>query len=396
METATELGKRLNTTLRDVQTINGADDSYLYSALAIDGPGQASEIFSSRLRTLIIVAVAGALLLFVSVSVARSVELARARRPVVEKPAKHVDRDADGIAGLSRHPRSRERAPSGRPPCERLAGEPSWSYRQVTEPDSGASAHHEYGSPLTREQTGPPVSGRGRAVREDLGELGQPVGPGGFRRRKRLAGAAERDGTVPGGRNPQHGSVRRYRAGAAGCGPTARRRCVSPAVRVGKGLDPRAQQFRHRQRQLLGVGGDPGREAQRPGLPVGHCQRRGGPDMRVAAAAVAQGLQQFRFAQAAGRGQHELVQHTAVDRVDMDTQDIGVQPCQRLREFLQRTGPVLQHRAGPPQGRCRAEPATVPQRGGVQQVRSIRVAEGSATQMTRMVAVSVRTRTLAA
>ena len=100
VETATELGKRLNTTLRDVQTINGADDSYLYSALAIDGPGQASEIFSSRLRTLIIVAVAGALLLFVSVSVARSVELARARRPVVEKPAKHVDRDADGIAGL--------------------------------------------------------------------------------------------------------------------------------------------------------------------------------------------------------------------------------------------------------------------------------------------------------
>ena len=101
VETATELGKRLNTTLHEVQTINGADDSYLYSALAIDGPGQASEVFSSRLRALIIVAVAGALLLFVSVSVARSVELARARRTVVEKPAKHVDRGADGIAGLS-------------------------------------------------------------------------------------------------------------------------------------------------------------------------------------------------------------------------------------------------------------------------------------------------------
>ena len=101
VDTATELGKRLDTTLHEVQTIKGADDSYLYSALAIDGPGQASEIFSSRLRTLIIVAVAGALLLFVSVSVARSVELARARRPVTEKPAKHVDRDADGIAGPS-------------------------------------------------------------------------------------------------------------------------------------------------------------------------------------------------------------------------------------------------------------------------------------------------------
>lgn len=101
VDTATELGERLNTTLREVQTINGADDSYLYSALTIDGPGQASEIFSSRLRTLIIVAVAGALLLFVSVSVARSVELARARRPVVEKPAKHVDRAADRTTGLS-------------------------------------------------------------------------------------------------------------------------------------------------------------------------------------------------------------------------------------------------------------------------------------------------------
>lgn len=97
VDTARELGKRLDTTLREVQTINGADDSYLYSALTIDGPGQASEIFSSRLRTLIIVAVAGALLLFVSVSVARSVELARARRPVVEKPAKHVVREPDRI-----------------------------------------------------------------------------------------------------------------------------------------------------------------------------------------------------------------------------------------------------------------------------------------------------------
>lgn len=93
VDTAMELGNRLNTTLHEVQTINGADDSYLYSALLIDGPGQASEIFTSRLRTLIIVGVAGALLVFVSVSVARSVELARGRRPAVEKSAKHLDKD---------------------------------------------------------------------------------------------------------------------------------------------------------------------------------------------------------------------------------------------------------------------------------------------------------------
>ncbi|WP_226760181.1 hypothetical protein [Arthrobacter sp. SO3] len=101
VDTAMELGRRLNATLHQVQIINGADDSYLYSALAIDGPGQGSEIFTSRLRTLIIVVVAGALLVFVSVSVARSVELARARRPVVEKPAKHVVRDDAKTATLS-------------------------------------------------------------------------------------------------------------------------------------------------------------------------------------------------------------------------------------------------------------------------------------------------------
>ena len=50
--------------------------------------------------------------------------------------------------------------------------------------------------------------------------------------------------------------------------------------------------------------------------------------MRVVAAAVAQGLQQFRFAQLARRGQHKLIQHAAVDRVHMDAQDVGVQPGQ--------------------------------------------------------------------
>jgi hypothetical protein len=90
VDTAVALGKRLTTTLHDVQTINGADDSYLFSALSVDGPGQAKEVFSSRLRTLIIVAVAGALLVFGAVSIARSLELARAGRRFTEKPARHT------------------------------------------------------------------------------------------------------------------------------------------------------------------------------------------------------------------------------------------------------------------------------------------------------------------
>jgi hypothetical protein len=100
VDTVVELGRRLDTTLHEVQTINGADNSYLYSALAIDAPGQASEIFTSRLRTLIVVVVAGALLVFVAVSIARSLELARARRTGAEKPAKHVVREKGRAAPL--------------------------------------------------------------------------------------------------------------------------------------------------------------------------------------------------------------------------------------------------------------------------------------------------------
>ncbi|MGO4230585.1 Wzz/FepE/Etk N-terminal domain-containing protein [Arthrobacter sp. YAF34] len=92
VDTALALGKRLTTTLHDVQTINGADNLYLFSALPVDGPGQAKEMFSSRLRTLIIVAVGGALLVFGSVSVARSLELGRERRRAESRPAQDAVR----------------------------------------------------------------------------------------------------------------------------------------------------------------------------------------------------------------------------------------------------------------------------------------------------------------
>ncbi|MDQ0636119.1 hypothetical protein QFZ40_004028 [Arthrobacter pascens] len=74
------LAQQLTSTLYDLQKVNGADDGYLFSALPVDGPGQAKENFSSRLRTLIIVGVAGAFLAFGAVSIARSIELSRGRR----------------------------------------------------------------------------------------------------------------------------------------------------------------------------------------------------------------------------------------------------------------------------------------------------------------------------
>ncbi|MCY1239548.1 hypothetical protein D9M72_523450 [compost metagenome] len=90
VDTAVALGDRLTTTLHDVQKINGADESYLFSALPVDGPGQAEEMFSSRLRTLIIVAVGGVVLVFGAVSIARSLELSSASRRTKEKPARHA------------------------------------------------------------------------------------------------------------------------------------------------------------------------------------------------------------------------------------------------------------------------------------------------------------------
>lgn len=69
--TAQSLGKRLITELRDAQKVNGADDRYLFTALQIDPPSKATEQFSSRLRSLIMVLIGGVILLFGTVSIAR-------------------------------------------------------------------------------------------------------------------------------------------------------------------------------------------------------------------------------------------------------------------------------------------------------------------------------------
>ncbi|WP_433876423.1 hypothetical protein [Sinomonas atrocyanea] len=77
--TVNELGKRLDADLYAVQKVRGADDSSLITAEPVTAPN-AEESFSSRLRTMIIVAVAGTVVLFSSVSVARALELAASRR----------------------------------------------------------------------------------------------------------------------------------------------------------------------------------------------------------------------------------------------------------------------------------------------------------------------------
>jgi hypothetical protein len=75
--TAKLLGEQFTSTLNSVQKVNGADDRYLYSPILVLGPGPAQELFSNRLRSLIMVGIAGSILLFGSVSVARGRTLKR-------------------------------------------------------------------------------------------------------------------------------------------------------------------------------------------------------------------------------------------------------------------------------------------------------------------------------
>lgn len=79
------LGSQLLSILKDVQTANGADDRYLISAIEVDASEHAVEKVSSRLRTIVVVATGGLVLLFAVMSLAQAREnSARRRRSVVQ------------------------------------------------------------------------------------------------------------------------------------------------------------------------------------------------------------------------------------------------------------------------------------------------------------------------
>ncbi|WP_105550650.1 hypothetical protein [Arthrobacter sp. MYb227] len=84
VETARVLGKKFQETIKVVQEVNDADSSYLYSALPVQGPGPAEELYSSRLRSLIMVGIAGAVLLFGAVSIAQSISIRKVQRRAVD------------------------------------------------------------------------------------------------------------------------------------------------------------------------------------------------------------------------------------------------------------------------------------------------------------------------
>jgi capsular polysaccharide biosynthesis protein len=80
-ETATAtvraLGTRMEEDLRQIQLVNGAADRFLFTSLLVTSPDNATELFSSRLRSLIVVVVGGLVLTFGAVSAARALETAR-------------------------------------------------------------------------------------------------------------------------------------------------------------------------------------------------------------------------------------------------------------------------------------------------------------------------------
>ena len=77
--TTARLGRMLVTELRTMQKVEGADDRFLFTALTITPPAEARERYSSRLRSVIMIALAGVVLTFAAVSAGRFVRSVRSR-----------------------------------------------------------------------------------------------------------------------------------------------------------------------------------------------------------------------------------------------------------------------------------------------------------------------------
>lgn len=80
LATTRAVGGRLEEDLRQVQKVNGADDRYLFTPIVITTAMEATEQFSSRLRSLIVVFLGGGVLAFAAISLARGIESAKRRR----------------------------------------------------------------------------------------------------------------------------------------------------------------------------------------------------------------------------------------------------------------------------------------------------------------------------
>lgn len=80
LATVKELGSLFEKNLYSIQTVSGADGRYLFTSFVIDQPDRATEKLSSRIRTVIVVVLAGSILVFGAISLGSWVESARRKR----------------------------------------------------------------------------------------------------------------------------------------------------------------------------------------------------------------------------------------------------------------------------------------------------------------------------
>ncbi len=109
MDTVAVLGEYLVQELRAMQEINGADERFLFTALPVTTGDHATEQFSSRLRTVIMVGAGGVVLLFAAVSAAQALDR---RREEQESPPAAADSSPAGPDGSDAQAGSRNQGVS--------------------------------------------------------------------------------------------------------------------------------------------------------------------------------------------------------------------------------------------------------------------------------------------
>ncbi|KAA9135530.1 chain-length determining protein [Microbacterium caowuchunii] len=80
LSAVTELGTLMDTYLYELQTVNGADERYLFTAIMVAAPSQPTEQLSSRLRTVVVVGIAGLILVFGAISLGTWIDSVRKER----------------------------------------------------------------------------------------------------------------------------------------------------------------------------------------------------------------------------------------------------------------------------------------------------------------------------
>lgn len=118
--TTVRLGRMLVSELETMQTAHGANDRFLYTALTITPPAKAQERYSSRLRSVIMIALAGVVLTFAAVSAGRYVRSVRSRTASGGTPSEgaggHPPEPSRAEPRLARQPQSARRGRGVPPP----------------------------------------------------------------------------------------------------------------------------------------------------------------------------------------------------------------------------------------------------------------------------------------